>query len=67
MTKSWVKLHLEVHPDLIAAIDRIGEQMTLTRPEVLQKAVQMLTVGISHKIYVEMPGEPEKIRELEIT
>ena len=57
-------MRLQAHPDIVKVIDRIGEQMTLTRPEVIQKAVQLLAVTCDHAVYIEAPDDPGKIREL---
>lgn len=63
-TPGWVPLRMEAHPDIIRVIDRIGEQMTLTRPEVIQKAVQLLALSCDRPIYIGSPDEPDKIHEL---
>lgn len=63
-SSGWVPLRMKAHPDIIRVIDRIGEQMTLTRPEVIQKAIQLLALSCDRPIYIGSPDEPDKIQEL---
>lgn len=62
ISPGWVRLQLDIHPDVAADLDLIQRRLNLSRAEVVQKALELLKVLSTRRSYTAL----DEIRVQEI-